>query len=233
MGNEKAAANSAHEITPLSTRSCSTNGDEDLPEGCELAPRLDKIVKSRGQQQHAQNTRKLRKRKWRVSKQFSCPQKIIARFAYPAESRPSTSHHSTPTETAAPTISSPHGLKSLPKPFSVFTQALRCVSSYMRPYINLSFSSFRNAILESSDVNTQHKTRAHVEDERKKSRGKERHEKVVRVVAFVVDDQAEARPIEMRARYKRVREIIRASGYRVEEELYGAQIMEALRALRQ
>jgi hypothetical protein len=179
-------------------------------------------------------TRKKRTR--RAAEQDPPIERIIARFAYPSEPRlPPLGYTPCQPETVEPT-SSPRHLASSLNLFSVFAQAMYCISTCLTSYCTLPFSLIRRTMIRYSSADES----AHMEIELEDFSSTSVSERVVRVIAFVVDEEAEsakengnAKLLEMRARHKRVREIMRESGYLVEEELYETEIRAALERLKE
>ncbi|EUC48924.1 hypothetical protein COCMIDRAFT_85884 [Bipolaris oryzae ATCC 44560] len=175
-------------------------------------------------QRHRVKGRGARKKHTRSIAKYDCSiQRIVARFEYPSET------------SLAPISSiprSPNAIKStsnsLLNIFSAFTHSIYCVSKYLTHRLPFPFSLVRLLISSYLNVGTEYKMNIRVEVEPKK---------VVRVLAFVGGgenvDIGCVEPVEIQARYKRVREIMRECGCWVEEDLYSKQIKKSLGRLKE
>lgn len=129
-------------------------------------------------------------------------------------------------------------LKSPSTLFLASAQIIRYASLYIKrnllPYLLLS----REAVIKTPDPYIKFKIEARIKDEKKHSECKNLPKKVVRVTALVAKEVNNAKEeeneklIQMKAKHKRVRDIMKASGYSVDEEVCKMQIRVALRRLK-
>ncbi|RAR02088.1 hypothetical protein DDE83_008694 [Stemphylium lycopersici] len=184
-----------------------------------------------------------RKRRTRGITSISPRPKFIAHYAYPSESRASLPSSPTPPEPrSAPTSTpeTPSPLSYFPEArnyFSMIAEAVFYVSRHITPYLpvpfpfRLPFLSSEPAIISYSDANIELKTRVHAGAQKSSFLCETAHEKVIRVIAFMAsseDDKNECadlrhelvKPLEIKARPKRLRQILKEEGRYVAEDFY-------------
>ncbi|XP_014561928.1 hypothetical protein COCVIDRAFT_33160 [Bipolaris victoriae FI3] len=175
-------------------------------------------------QQHRIKGKGVRKKHTRSTAKHDCSiQRIVARFEYPSK-----------TSLAPPqsTPCSPDAIEStanaLVNIFSALTHSIYCISKYLAHHLPFPLSLVRHLVSNYLNVDTEYEMDTRIEVEPKK---------VVRVLAFAAGEENGdigcVEPMEMHARYKRVREIMRENGCRVDEDLYGRQIRKALGRLKE
>ncbi|KAJ6277671.1 hypothetical protein J3E71DRAFT_356633 [Bipolaris maydis] len=175
-------------------------------------------------QRHRVNGKGARKKHTRSTAKYDCSiQRIVARIEYP--SKTSLIHlQSTPCspDTIETTENLPFNI------FALFTRTIHCVSKYITKYLPFPLSLVRLLVSNYLNVDTKYKMDTRTEIELMK---------VVRVLAFTGGEENGdigcVEPLEIHARYKRVREIMRESGYQVDEDLYRRQIKKALGRLKE
>jgi hypothetical protein len=150
--------------------------------------------------------------------------RILARYSYPSESLPA------PVK-LPPTYAFP----SHPPPSPSLTSLIGNVTSYVAGYISSYFTS-EPAIIEYSDKEIRKQMKVCVEAQKLKCPDPHSHEKVIRVIALVANrgrknSEEKARTVEIRAKPKRVREILKSAGGYVAEDVYRQEIRSALKKL--
>jgi hypothetical protein len=115
-----------------------------------------------------------------------------------------------------------------------FNHAVTYLSSCIGNYFTAS-----PGIIEYSDADIRRKTKVCIEAQELEIPGEGANSRIIRVAAIVTDaagvfgEGDVARRVDIRAKHKRVREILRGSGGYVAEEVYGKQIRAAFRELRE
>jgi hypothetical protein len=150
---------------------------------------------------------------------------ILARYSYPSESRPAPVK--LPTTYASPPP---------PPPPPTLTSLVGQATSYVAGYISSYFTP-EPAIIEYSDQEIQKQTKVCVEAQKLKYPDPLSDEKVIRVIALVArrghhNSKRRARTVEIQAKPKRVREILKSAGGHVVEDVYRKEIRSALKKLK-
>ncbi|KNG51090.1 hypothetical protein DDE82_005799 [Stemphylium lycopersici] len=244
-GREDLADSRGEEEFPL-TKNEDNKHNEPRPSEDKPSPRPQTAMSVKKRE----NTEAKRPGKSRTRGTTSIPPrpKFIAHYAYPSESRASLPSSPTPPQPrSAPTSTpeTPSPLSYFPKArnyFSMIAEAVFYVSRHITPYLPIPFSfrlpflSSEPAIISYSDANIELKTRVHAGAQKSSFLCETAHEKVIRVIAFMAsseDDKNECadlrhelvKPLEIKARPKRLRQILKEEGRYVAEDLLVASVI--------
>ncbi|CAO2648317.1 Nn.00g075840.m01.CDS01 [Neocucurbitaria sp. VM-36] len=152
--------------------------------------------------------------------------KIIARYAYPSESRTLAAPEPQPS-TAQPQSSSPSLLDR------IISYIASCIVSYIASYFEAS-----PAIIEYTKKEIARKTKVRIEAQQVNHPSSTEDGNVIRLVALVQNGiwengESKAAPVEIKAKHKRIREILNDTGIEyVAEELYAEEIRGAFQKLK-
>lgn len=168
---------------------------------------------------------------------------IIVRFTCPPESRPHlipSSLHSTAAPDTSGSMNSfmHHHPKLLSTLFSSFIRTMRYIFLYVKSGFLFPLFSIWRTDTGTPDPCIKPMIEARTKDEQMYYTFKALPKKVAHAIALVANEASDARNqrvvklIEMRARHKRVKEIMRAKGCHIDEDMYQTEIRAALRKLR-
>ncbi|EFQ92447.1 hypothetical protein P3342_009640 [Pyrenophora teres f. teres] len=161
---------------------------------------------------------------------------IIARFDYPSESHSKETRHSAPTSAPARATWAPP--LEPPSVSSLITKAIDTTSGYITSYIEsfsqpaiIEYAPWEIAQRSNIQIQAQVSDSASVEGSEAERSGTMKPENMVKVMAVVSGGQKQ-RLVAITAKPKRIKEILRAAGYKLTEDIYEEQIHEAMKRLR-
>lgn len=187
--------------------------------------------------------RRARQKRTRCASTHGRYEKIVAYFACPLESCPTCLppdlHPSAASDAIGSQDGAAHDLKLLTTLLPVLMQAICCIFLPTTHCLFFSLFLLGKIAIRTPDPDVPCETEARTEVEQQHSVCEASSERLVRVIAFAANEAGDAGErenselLEMRAKPKRVREIMGESRCLVDEELYGTEIRAALRKLKE